>query len=67
MSFPTYLNCPFCPAQSFPTPRNKSHKDTDTCLYQCPARHAFLISEQKDTNELREDNSLDGHNSRCCN
>lgn len=38
---PTHLNCPWCPAQAYPL-MPKENKGDHT-VYQCPARHQFMI------------------------
>jgi hypothetical protein len=51
---PTHLNCPWCPAQAFPSVCLVVG-DVSTRKYVCPAQHVFFI--------LSEDTSFNyGHN-----
>jgi hypothetical protein len=52
---PTYLQCPFCPAQSY----IKSERDS-LVLYECPAKHRFYIERElnvRDDGDSRVDES----------
>jgi hypothetical protein len=44
MDNPKYLNCPWCPSQSYLT----GWVDADQRKYECPAHHTFYI-EAEDT------------------
>jgi hypothetical protein len=39
---PKYLNCPWCPAQSFLT----GWVDINQAKYECPAHHTFYIQKE---------------------
>jgi len=39
---PKYLNCPWCPAQSFLT----GWVDINQAKYECPAHHTFYIEKE---------------------
>ena len=47
----SYLNCPLCPAQSFPVcPSTVMGKKGH--LYRCPLKHEFFIQDEtKETDE----------------
>jgi len=52
---PTHLNCPFCPAQAYPSVRLVMEDHLSMRKYICPAQHKFFI--------LAEDPSFNfGHN-----
>ena len=41
-----YLNCPYCPSQSFLV-RNAEHSDRPPLeKYRCPAQHVFYVEEE---------------------
>ena len=44
---PTHFNCPYCPAQAFPSVRLVMD-DLSMRKYVCPAHHSFYI-EKEDT------------------
>ena len=74
MSNPTYLNCPWCPAQAYLSlvgwDRCSSDDGSDKMIvlaeYRCPAHHRFFIQEQEKPNELRDADLLDKRGSVCC-
>ncbi len=42
---PTYLNCPYCPAQSYILARILNSAKVMETLYECPAHHRFVIHD----------------------
>ena len=40
-----YLNCPFCPAQSYPAKKQDDNRHT---VYVCSAQHTFLIKVKEE-------------------
>ncbi len=43
---PTYLNCPYCPAQAYPSITDRLFEKLCVETYRCPAKHWFLIQKQ---------------------
>lgn len=41
---PTYITCPFCPAQAFPVGDPKRVENMNLLKFVCPARHTFLLN-----------------------
>jgi hypothetical protein len=51
---PSYLNCPFCPAQAYLTRGGDSiFRDRGYRQYVCPANHKFLVKETFDDGSSR--------------
>ena len=40
---PTHLNCPYCPAQAYPSVSLSLDGETALRKYVCPAQHKFFI------------------------
>lgn len=58
METPTHLDCPYCPAQSFPAAtfglRTSDQGPIWVTRFECPAKHCFYIGKKKENNELRD-------------
>lgn len=60
-NLPSYLNCPFCPAQAYLTRGGQvgkiNFRNQGLRQYVCPANHKFLVEET--FYELRNDHIVD--------
>lgn len=47
ISWPTHLNCPYCPAQSYPIVDNLTVGNKLARRFVCPAGHAFFVTPER--------------------
>lgn len=48
-----YLNCPYCPAQAYPSMTVRIWKDTTLVMYQCTCKHTFYTRPEESKNVVR--------------